>query len=316
MKDQRLLVVSPVRNEERNIERTIRSVLAQTRPPDLWLVVDDESEDRTLEILRGIEPEVAYLTLTSSMVPAPTVDVDRLMEALEAKAFNGALAQTELESFTHIGKLDGDIELPIDYYETLLGEFAAEPRLGIAGGLIEEPTGRAGAWKVTRATQSHVQGALRVYSLECFVAAGGVRETLAWDVIDQAYARMGGYRTTSFSDLVARHHRVAGSADGLLRGRLRDGRCAYIARYSLAWVLMRSVKVALDRRPRGLSGLAFLGGYLAGMVRRSDRVEDDAFKRFVRAEHRRRILRRLWPEAQHLSIAERGQKHDPARFVG
>ena len=53
---QRLLVISPVRNEERHIERAIRSMVAQTRPPDLWLVVDDDSGDRTLEILRRSEP--------------------------------------------------------------------------------------------------------------------------------------------------------------------------------------------------------------------------------------------------------------------
>jgi biofilm PGA synthesis N-glycosyltransferase PgaC len=315
VKGQRLLVVSPVRNEERHIEGAIRAMAAQTRPPDLWLVVDDGSADRTLEILRRFEPEIPYLTV-SSAAPVDLDDADRLAEALEARAFNGALAQARLNSFTHIGKLDGDIELPADYYERLLGEFAVDPGLGIAGGMIEEPTGRAGAWKLTRATPSHVQGALRVYSRECFEVAGGVRETLAWDVIDQAYARMGGYRTVSFSNLLARHHRVAGSADGRLRGRARDGRCAYIARYSPGWVLMRSVKVGAGRRPYGASGLAFLAGYLGGVVGRGKRVEDDDFKRFVRAEHRQRIRRRLRAEAERSSIAGEARKRDPARFVG
>jgi glycosyltransferase involved in cell wall biosynthesis len=312
---QRLLVVSPVRNEERHIERTIRSMVAQTRPPDLWLVVDDDSGDRTLEILRRSEREIPYLEVIAAGAPGKKKE-DRLALALEARAFNGALAEADLDSFTHVGKLDGDIELPADYFEKLLEEFAADPRLGIAGGLIEERTGRAGAWRVTRATPSHVQGALRVYSRDCFAAAGGVREMLGWDVIDQAYARMHGFHTASYSNLVARHHRVSGSANGRLRGRMRDGRCAYIARYSLGWVLMRSVKIGIGRRPYGVSAFAFLAGYLSGVAGRGKRVEDEAFKRFVRKEHRERILRRVRVEADRPPIAGVAQKADPARFVG
>ncbi len=48
---QRLLLISPVRNEEAHIERIADAVARQTRRPDLWVVVDDASTDRTPEIL-------------------------------------------------------------------------------------------------------------------------------------------------------------------------------------------------------------------------------------------------------------------------
>lgn len=315
MSDQRLLIISPVRNEERYIERMVRSMIAQTHPPELWLIVDDGSDDATLGILRRLELDIPFLRLIQARRTRAN-DQDRLALALEARAFNDALAEVDLKSFTHIGKLDGDIELPVDYFEMLLGEFAADPRLGIAGGLIQEPTGRDGSWRVRRAPSIHVQGAFRLYSRECFEAVGGVRETLGWDVIDQAYARMRGFRTVSFSNLIARHHRPAGSANGRLRGRIRDGRCAYIARYSLVWVLMRSVKIGFERRPYGISGMAFISGYLLCAVQRAKRVEDEEFKRFVRMEHRERVLGRLKIHLKHPSAATVARKRDATRFVG
>ncbi len=116
-----------------------------------------------------------------------------------------------------------------------------------------------------------------------------MQERLGWDTIDETYARMRGYRTRAFTDLVARHHRPWGSADGTLRGRARHGQCAYIVHFSLPWVTLRAFKVA-RARPRGLSGLAFLYGYLRSAVRRIPRVEDPAFRRFVRGELRARML--------------------------
>ncbi len=48
---QRLLLISPVRNEQAYLELVADAVAAQTRPPDLWVVVDDGSTDRTPRIL-------------------------------------------------------------------------------------------------------------------------------------------------------------------------------------------------------------------------------------------------------------------------
>jgi hypothetical protein len=55
---------------------------------------------------------------------------------------------------------------------------------------------------------------------------------------------------------------------------------------------MRAFKVARVR-PRGISGAAFLYGYLSSAVRRAPQVEDLAFRRFVRRELRMRILNTL-----------------------
>ena len=213
---------------------------------------------------------------------------DRLALAIEASNFNAALRLVDLDQFTHLMKLDGDIELPAHYLQSVLSRFEAEPRLGLAGGVLVEPTAD-GQLREIIIPRRHVHGALKLYSRMCFESIGGIQERLGWDTIDETYARMKGFSTRSFTDIVAVHHKPLATADGVLRGRARHGECAWILHYSPLWVLLRSLKVAVVYRPACVSGLAFLYGYLRAAVTRTEQVPDPEFRRFTRNELRRRL---------------------------
>jgi poly-beta-1,6-N-acetyl-D-glucosamine synthase len=277
----RVLIVSPVRNEAAHVERTARAMAAQTRPPDRWVVVDDGSDDGTLELLRALERELPFMHVIEAPRAAPDAAEDGLAIAREARAFNFALARERDEGFTHVGKLDADIELPPSWFAELLDEFERDPRLGIAGGALVEPF--AGHWRRLRPPAYHVHGAVKLYSAECLEAIGGMQERLGWDTIDETYARMRGFTTWSFGRLVARHHRPSASAQGRLRGFARWGECAYIVRYPAGWVLLRSLKEA-TKSPPVAAGAAFLFGYVRAALRSTARVEDEDFRLFVRQE--------------------------------
>jgi poly-beta-1,6-N-acetyl-D-glucosamine synthase len=282
----RVLLITPAHDEAEHLERTVRAVATQTRPPDLWLIVDDGSTDETPKLLARLEREVPFLEVRRAPIKPKDGNGDGLALAAEATAFNAALRSVDVRDFTHIGKLDADVELTPDYFERLLACFENEPELGIAGGVLLERTGKD--WAPTKIPAYHVRGALKLYSRECFEAIDGIEERLGWDTIDETYARMRGYSTRSVSEINARHHRPVATRGGALRGRARHGQCAYILRYGIWWVLLRSFKVALER-PYGLSGIAFLYGYLEAMAKAQPKVEDERFKHFVRGELRQRM---------------------------
>ncbi len=48
------VLITPARNEEAFIEKTIASVVSQTVLPARWVIVSDGSTDRTSEIISGI----------------------------------------------------------------------------------------------------------------------------------------------------------------------------------------------------------------------------------------------------------------------
>jgi poly-beta-1,6-N-acetyl-D-glucosamine synthase len=293
---QRLLVISPLRNEARHLERVARAIAAQTRPPDLWLLVDDHSGDGTYELGRRLAEELPFVAVRSAPQRPLADPRDRLASAAAPRAFNFGLAEAGAQGFTHVAKLDGDIELPPRYFERILAAFAADPRLGMAGGLRTELV--HGRWRLERVpTEHHVNGALKCYSRECLEAIGGIEERLGWDTIDETRARMLGYRTRTLETLVAVHHRPWASADGTLRGRARYGAAAYVVRFPAYWVALRSLKIAMAR-PEVLSGIAFLYGYLRAALRRTARVEDPDFRRAIQRETRRRLLGRPAPTAR------------------
>lgn len=284
---ERILIISPVRNEAAHIERMAAAVAAQTRPPMAWVVVDDGSTDDTLALLRRLEHELDFLQVHARPLETEPV-VDRLAIAAAPRAFNYGLQMAGELDFTHVVKLDGDIELPPDYFERLLERFAADPELGMAAGNLIEP--RGGRMVLLPIPSTHIHGALKCYTRACFDAIGGVQTRLGWDTIDETYARMRGFRTQNFADIVAIHHRPHASADGTLRGRARHGQCAYIAHFPPVWIALRSLKIARSH-PVGISGLAFFYGYVRAAARRVEQVPDREFRRFARRELRRRLLR-------------------------
>ncbi len=285
----RILIVSPVFNEGAHLDRTARAVAGQDRPPDRWVIVDDGSSDDTLEVARRWERRLDFVTVLEAPQQVP-VGADNLALARPVLAFNLGLDEADWRRFDYIGKLDGDVELPPDWFAALLERFREDRTLGLAAGRLAEPSPRG--WQLIPIPATHIHGAVKLFSRECFEAIGGIPARLGWDTIDETYARMRGYETTSFADLVARHHRPWGSADGRLRGRARHGQCAWVLHYGFGWVALRSLKVARVP-PVGLSGAAFLFGYCRAAVRGVPQVEDDEFRRFVRRELRARMLKPL-----------------------
>ncbi|MHC5190567.1 MAG: glycosyltransferase family 2 protein, partial [Planctomycetota bacterium] len=57
----KISVVIPAYNAEKHIARAIDSVLAQTRPADEIIVVDDGSTDATAEVVRSYGEKVIFI---------------------------------------------------------------------------------------------------------------------------------------------------------------------------------------------------------------------------------------------------------------
>jgi poly-beta-1,6-N-acetyl-D-glucosamine synthase len=285
----RILLISPVFNEGAHIGRVVRSVAEQRLPPARWIVTDDDSSDQTLAILRDWETRVPFMEVVENPGKASR-ERDGLATAREAVRFNAALELANVDDYDFIGKLDGDIELAPHHFERLLGHFADDPALGIAGCELVEPAAE-GPMSV-KIPSHHVHGAVKLYSIGCFKQIGGMVPVLGWDVVDETFARMRGFRTQTFQDVEANHLRPAGSAAGRVRGRVRAGEVAYIVQYEPWWVVPRAAKVALTR-PWVISGAAFLYGYVRAAIERRERIGDEEYRRFVRREFIQRVRRTL-----------------------
>lgn len=279
MEPLRYAVVTPARNEADNLRRLAESLAAQTQPPSTWLIVDNGSSDDTPEVARQLAR--AHDWIRTASVPGEAV-ATRGGPVARAFATGVELLAEEPDV---VVKMDADISVEPDYFERLVGRFADEPRLGIAGGTCYEL--EDGEWVPRHVTGDRVRGASRAYRWACFQDVLPLEDRPGWDGIDELKAAARGWRTQSFADLAFRHHRPLGRRDQSRWRRLYEvGRAAHYTGYRPSYLALRS----LFKARKELAALALIGGYTAAAVRREPRCEDDLARAFLR---RQQSFRRL-----------------------
>ncbi len=281
------VVISPGRDEERFLPAMISSMISQTRRPDVWVIVDDGSSDRTGAIAAEAARAHSWIRVVSRS--------DRGRRAVGpgvVDAFEAGLAAVDVESFDFIGKFDLDLRLPPSYFETLLDRFASDARLGSASGKAWylDPSGE----EVDEGIADDMSvGAAKFYRTECFREIGGLVREVMWDGIDVHRARMLGWKVCSFRDQRLRfeHLRPMGSSQhGILVGRMRHGYGQWFMGTGLGF-LMASAMFRIRRHPAVIGSAAMLWGYVRAMLLRQRRYEDLEFRRFLRRYQRSCLFR-------------------------
>lgn len=276
------IVITPVRDEEEHVEATIRSVTSQTVRPVEWIIVDDGSADSTAEILKRHAEKFEWIRI----VRRP----DRGMRKSGAgviEAFYAGYRMLRRNDWDFLVKLDGDLTFSADYFEKCFEHFASDVKLGIGGGQIYHDFG--GERKLEPNPRFHVRGATKIYKRACWEAIGGLVEAPGWDTIDEVKASMLGWKSYSFQELHLLHQRVTGSADGLLRDRIKHGLACYVSGYHPLFLAASCVS-RLRKKPYLTGSAAICYGYLKGYWTRTPRVNDRRLIKYLRHQQ----LRRLW----------------------
>jgi glycosyltransferase involved in cell wall biosynthesis len=264
------VLITPARNEAEFVEETIRSVLRQTILPLRWVIVSDGSTDGTDHVVRAYTAVHDWIEL----VRAPE-RAERNF-AGKAAAFHAGYVRVKDLSYEIIGNLDADISFDETYFAFLLGKFAADPRLGVAGTPFVEATVDAKETYDYRLSGiEHVSGACQMFRRECFEAIGGYRPIPSGgiDLIAVLSARAQGWRTQTFLEQVCRHHRKIGGAQ--LQGareRFHRGRMDYLLGSHPAWEVGRSIYQMRKRPYYVFGGLLILAGYLWTALRGTERT--------------------------------------------
>lgn len=287
----RLALVVPFLNEERFLPEMLDSVAAQTRAPDMLMLVDDGSTDRSFEIASAFAARHRYARVLRR--PPRPAERDRMVGAHELKAFEWALAQLEPD-WDVAGKLDADVRLTPECLAEIERRLVADPELGVAGAFLDQ-LDEEGRRLRHPCPEGHVEGGASFYRRACWNAIAPLPAILGWDTIDEVRARMGGWRTQSFAIPSGNplHLRRTGSHDGVLRGFRRAGFAAYAYGAHPAHVLAAAA-VRLRERPRLLCALHYLAGWAIAAARRGQRAEPEA-RAFVRDENVRRLRAVLIP---------------------
>jgi glycosyltransferase involved in cell wall biosynthesis len=279
----RYVLITPARNEEAFIDRTIQSVVSQTVRPVRWVIVSDGSTDGTDAIVRSYLGEHPWIELVRL-----EGERDRSFAA-KATCFNHGYRRLGDAEYQVIGNLDADVSFTPDYLEFLLARFRQLPDLGVAGTPMQEADHDpvADGWF----NESDVFGACQLFRRECFEQIGGYTP-IKWGGIDWVAlrtARMNGWTTRSFLEKRFFHHRPMGATGSTVwAARFNYGRKDYFLGNHPLWQLSR-VAYQMTQRPILLSGLVLASGYLWAWITRMERPISPELMRFHRAEQLRRL---------------------------
>ena len=203
-------------------------------------------------------------------------------------AFNAGLERSQSLEFEVIGNLDADLSFEPEYLEFLIGKFAEDPRLGVAG----TPFTEDGGYDTTRDSfegENHVAGGCQLFRRQCFADVGGYIPNPAGgiDWIAVTTARMKGWRTRSFPEKRFHHHRTLGTAGRSgMAASFSYGEKDYYLGGSPVWQMFR---VAYQTTKRPGDGLAMLAGYCWAALRRTKRPVSPELMRFHRREQMKKL---------------------------
>ncbi|MGO8756743.1 MAG: glycosyltransferase family 2 protein [Terracidiphilus sp.] len=283
MTDCPYVIITPARNEEEFIEKTLESVVRQTVRPERWVIVNDGSTDATAAKVRPYLADRPWITL---------VDLPVRRErhfAAKVHAFNAGLEKVKDVNYAVIGNLDADVSLDDDHFEFLMDKFSKDPALGVAGTVFRED-GYDSAVDSFEG-QSYVSGQCQMFRRRCFEEIGGYKPNkgggIDWMAVTTA--RMMGWKTRSFREKSFFHHRRLGTAE---RGRLASSfsygeKDYYLGGHPL-WELFR-VAWRMTKRPYVVDGFALGLGYLWALVRRVERPVSKELMRFHRKEQMHKL---------------------------
>ena len=276
------VIITPARDEEEYLQKTILAVANQTVKPMQWIIVDDGSSDRTGEIADHFARVYPWI-----IVKHRSNRGHREAGGGVISSFYDGYALIQSTAWEFLVKLDADLSFPPDYFERCFAEFAKDRALGIGGGgIYHEVDGRV---ELEETPQFHVRGATKIYRRECWDELGGLLRAPGWDTIDELKANMLGWTTRSFPDLRVSHHRFTGGADGAWKDSVKNGRANYITGYHPLFMLFKCVR-RLAQKPYLSGSVGLMWGYLSGYWKRLPQVQDPKLIRYTRTQQMRRLL--------------------------
>jgi poly-beta-1,6-N-acetyl-D-glucosamine synthase len=284
MHDETYALITPARNEDAYIQKTLESVVAQTHPPKTWVVVSDGSTDRTDDIVREFARRYAYIQLLRLDQAGPRTF------ARQALASNIGYKRIKHLSFDYVGLLDADISFAPTYYETLLARLRTDTLLGITGGDIHELSGDDFEARLGNSADC-VAGAIQLFRRACFDEIGGFVPLRhgGHDAVAITMATKMGWRVQSFTDLPVFHHRPTGR-EGVTarRARFREGVQDYALGYHALFEAAKCIRRA-GYPPRVLgSALHFIGYIWASLTRQKEHLPKD-YVRYLRSKQVQRL---------------------------
>ena len=277
-------VIIPAHNEEAFMGVTLDSLAAQTVLPAKAVVVNDNSTDSTARIVQQYADKQPWISLVNKQSEAVHLPGSKVVQA-----FNAGYATVD-ENYDIIVKLDADLILPPDYFETVLNAFKQDDNVGMAGGFayIE----KNGDWILENLTdKDHIRGAFKAYRKKCFLQIGNLKPAMGWDTVDELLSKFYGWKVITDQSLKVKHLKPTG-ANYNKTARYKQGEAFYTLGYGFLITSIASAKLAMLKKKPFLF-FDYIKGFLKAKRAKKPLLVTEEQAKFIRNYRLKKMKEKL-----------------------
>lgn len=278
------ILVTPVKNEEKNLLRLIQSVTEQTIKPLVWFIMDDGSTDGTPNIVRKAQEEHSWIQ--SVRLGEQKRDLGKHYAYVCNTGFNHAIKYCEAHNirYDYTGIVDADMILETEFFEKLIKEFEKNPKLGIGSGSGYDINN-----KLIMETRKDIPlGGIRLWRKECHEEIGEYPLSYSADAVSNVLAKLRGWEVKRFDEIKAIQARKTSSAEGLWKGYVINGISAYFINFHPLYVLIKGLKYSF-KSPYYI-GIAYLYGYFSSALKRMDKIDNEEVKDYFYHQKHKEVI--------------------------
>jgi len=276
------ILITPAKNEANYIAETINSVVGQILKPAEWIIVNDGSTDSTEKIVREASDKYPWIKLISRPTKGGHA-FDSVVRTIEY-----GTEYISVKDYAFIGLIDADVRFKKDYFIQLIKKMEKNPRIGLSGGIVIDVTSRT--QRIPK-NNKDIPGSTQFFRKECFENLGrliAVPEG-GWDTLTCVKARMLGYDTVLYTDLIVEHLKPRNVSQGSPIKRVWN---FGIREYALGYHPYFEILKCIDRineRPFLIGSIIRLLAYILGRFLVRERVVPEDLIKFLRNEQLQRI---------------------------
>ncbi|NNT72428.1 glycosyltransferase family 2 protein [Flavobacterium sp. IMCC34852] len=278
-------IVIPAHNEEAFMALTLQSLIEQTVLPTKAVIVNDNSTDKTTEIVLAFAEKHPWISLVNK-----TSDAIHLPGSKVIQAFQKGL-ETLDNNYDIIVKADADLIFPSNYFETIIRHFQSDKKIGMVGGFcyIE----KNGEWILENLTdKDHIRGALKAYRKETFQQIGGLKPEMGWDTVDELLCKFYQWKVVTDETLKVKHLKPTG-ANYNKTARYKQGEAFYSLGYGFFITSIASLKLAM-RKGKPLLFLDYIKGFWKAKSTRKPLLVTKEQARFIRNYRWKKMKEKLF----------------------
>ena len=268
-------IITPVKNEEKNLPLLIESVSSQDQQPDIWVIVDDNSTDSSGEIIKNVEKDTPWIYKTKHS--SGEYDLGKNVSSVISKGYSKAINESDKE-IKYCMVLDADMEIDKYYVSSLVRLMDENEQLGVLSGGVYYESG--GELVLESRHRDEPAGGATMFRCELLDELGGIPIVPCWDSAIKIKAKNRGYQCRYLHQMDSRavQARPTGGKQDLYKSWFSKGEQHYILNYHPLVTILKFFNLGYSS---GISGsIGYLHGYSSALFDRREKVEDSEIREY------------------------------------